>query len=804
MTALAPSLQAFFTTRLGNERDVSSEVVATRLVRFDVLELTERYEDRVDLVVGILAKMRELESRASRSNRTSPPQLTYDLKPKRGEGAASANPPIDTAEEVWRRIDIRPGRDDDTDNPIKQLEFTSIGRLARAERMLESVERAIIDPLLADAINDHANPNISGTLYELLIPHELKGELGSSEHLHLLVDERTADLPWELLRPRSDEDERSPPVALRVSLLRQFRETERVRYDVRRAAGNNVLVIGNPPVPGASSLPGATRECTTSARLFEESNWTVKTLIWDTKGRATGPGPDRPDHVSAVEALHWLLNGDWRVVHVAAHGEFTGDPETTGVLLGGLRLTAQTFSKMSVVPDLVILNSCHLGRFGSARSLAGANRTAASIGRALLQIGVRAAVVAGWAVHDVAAEAFAGRLLHGLLDGEDFGSAVFAARQAAKDATPESLTWGAYQCYGDPGFSLAPRTRAWSNGQIHTVGELRRRIRQLAAVASDQGRSARTSPVTIDDAIRRRLEEFERLAEQLGGRALFADLAEVWGDLLDFDASIRLYEAALARGGSDVPVRAIEQLGNMLSRRARRRYYERGQSASVQRDVRAAETWMYGALEFGESAERHALLGGFHKRAAAMNIGGAPAEHLSKAIRQYALAQRIEGSEYHALNWLQLVEIARLNNVLVDADQTIEGRVVREGGRLRLVDPAPTTDEPRSAAASAADFWQRAAAGDRLLTAILVDGSRAGDDCDESMKHSTLQQDIDALVASYEAAFRLRSNARERASVVEHLRDLVDLTPAGEPIAAGLEDARRRLELWPGRVESQA
>ena len=39
-----------------------------------------------------------------------------------------------------------------------------------------------------------------------------------------------------------------------------------------------------------------------------------------------------------------------------------------------------------------------------------------------------------------------------MLDGGDFGSAVRAARRTTY--RHESNTWGAYQCYGDPGFRL--------------------------------------------------------------------------------------------------------------------------------------------------------------------------------------------------------------------------------------------------------------------------------------------------------------------------------------------------------------
>ncbi len=166
------------------------------------------------------------------------------------------------------------------------------------------------------------------------------------------------------------------------------------------------------------------------------SGWNVESLIWDTTSTLVEPAstsatddaastPHVYQQVTSVKALHRLLNGDWRVVHIAAHGDFTDDPTTTGVVLGNLRLTPNVFSKMSVIPDLVVLNACHLGRV-----LTGANRVAASVGRELLKAGVRAVVVAGWAVDDTAARSFSEHLYTELLTGSDFGSAVSGARHA--------------------------------------------------------------------------------------------------------------------------------------------------------------------------------------------------------------------------------------------------------------------------------------------------------------------------------------------------------------------------------------
>ena len=255
--------------------------VATNVVSYTELEFIERYEDRVDLLVSVLAHMEQLGGRSGPGIRQ---KVLYDLKPRRGEGRSTATSPIDAANDVWRRVDIQAPAERSTPDVV-ELEFTSLGTLARAPVVRVKAERAVLDPLLADAVTRRADPDISGTLYELLVPHDLKGELGAGEHLHLLVDEFTADYPWELMRPRPDSEEQDAPLALQVGLLRQFRETERIRFDVRRASGHNALIIGNPPSEPAVTLPGAMNEAlAVAAQLRGASDWNVTSLVWDTAG----------------------------------------------------------------------------------------------------------------------------------------------------------------------------------------------------------------------------------------------------------------------------------------------------------------------------------------------------------------------------------------------------------------------------------------------------------------------------------------------------------------------------------------
>ena len=422
-------------------------VAASTFVRFDRLELIERYADRIDLLADALDRLGEqADARpggrhdAARPLRPAPPTSAKARRPPTRRsiratrcGGGWASPPSPSRP--------RPPRPPPARRPParrRQLEFTSMGRLARAERLVSDIEPTVVDPILDRAISRHADPAVSATLYELLIPHLLKGELNDGENLHLLVDETTAIYPWELLTGRAEDSSPQLPLALRVRACCGSSATRRnPRNDIRRAAANTVLVVGNPP-PGArfEPLPGAAAEAQAVDALFRDRGRAagLETLVWDEHGERVAGPPPTVDQEPGEEVLNRFLNGDWRIVHMAGHGEITADEATTGMVIGGqFHLTAKVFSSLSVVPDLVFLNACHVGQIPN-RDLTGVNRVAASVAESLLGIGVRAVIAAGWAVNDLAAKAFATTLYAELLDGRHLGEAVFTARQEAKRA----------------------------------------------------------------------------------------------------------------------------------------------------------------------------------------------------------------------------------------------------------------------------------------------------------------------------------------------------------------------------------
>ena len=127
------------------------------------------------------------------------------------------------------------------------------------------------------------------------------------------------------------------------------------------------------------------------------------------------------------------------------------------MLSNGTFLGPDEIRNMRTVPELVFVNCCHLGS-GRCRSAAEHRydraEFASGVAGALIAIGVRCVVAAGWAVDDDAASVFAEEFYGSLLRGNRFIVAVGEARAAARERSPHVNTWAAYQCYGDPGLGV--------------------------------------------------------------------------------------------------------------------------------------------------------------------------------------------------------------------------------------------------------------------------------------------------------------------------------------------------------------
>ncbi|MGC4078922.1 MAG: CHAT domain-containing protein [Rubrivivax sp.] len=556
------------------------------------------------------------------------------------------------------------------------IDFTLDSHRARSEVRARKTQRALIAEIVACAArDDNDDPRLGRTLYQLLVPVELEPFLGGTTSTVLEVDRATAGIPWELLdAPQPAHPGGDPrPWAIRSRLLRKLRSTNYRERVVDANADDAVLIVGEPScAPKAyPRLPGARAEAQAVEALFSGPGGVgaerINALIATEQG-----GQD------ALPIVNALLDQRYRIVHISGHGE---PGEAGGVVLsGGTVLGAAEIEAMRTVPELVFVNCCHLAA-QDARDLLAApsfdrTRFAATVAEALIDIGVRCVIAAGWAVEDEPAQLFATTLYRALLAGEPFVEAVARARLAAWQAGGN--TWAAYQCYGDPDWTFRPRTgdAQAAPGVNEALGE---EISSPVGLALALEEIATDAKFGSPDGQGGRAEHLRRLEARFqslwGGMGAVAEaFAVAWSENGERERAIGWYERALAANDGSASLRAAEQLANLRARQAWGELERAAREAAAAPPARgrrgaratapgrealeAARTTLAGAVEQLErllalqrTVERWSLLGSAHKRRVMLErlAGDAAAERaaLQAMHAAYGAAEALAREQHH-------------------------------------------------------------------------------------------------------------------------------------------------------------
>ena len=456
-----------------------------------------------------------------------------------------------------------------------ELQFLQLTERARAELTLQATQRSLVERLVEKTIHEPTtNLDLPATLYELLLPNGLKEQPLESTNLLLVLDAGAAQYPWEMLAERqfgtaNAGSEPLQPLAVRNGMVRQL-ETGRFRDQVQPPRSKNALVVGEPLVddPSYPALPGARAEAEAVANVLEGFGYDVTRCI----------------QADALTIINALYAKEYRIIHIAGHGIYQADrPAQSGVVLGSnIYLTAAEIGQLRVVPEMVFLNCCHLGvidadtmakQSGREPGQRAWNKLAASVSEKLIEIGVRAVVAAGWAVNDRAAARFAETLYRRMLSGDvaQFGDAVRTARKAIYDSHRNTNTWGAYQCYGDPGFLLHVGTGP-------TAAPPKSYVAQPEFILDLKNLQSRASRTTAKGWITRYKNELHKLESRLvdpddlpakwRNGEMLTELGDTYAELGDFEEAILRYRDALAASGPSerVPIRTVEQLANLEAR----------------------------------------------------------------------------------------------------------------------------------------------------------------------------------------------------------------------------------------------
>lgn len=422
----------------------------------------------------------------------------------------------------------------------ERIKFVHVGQRARADTVVQQRQPGLVEKLVAEQLGSKLyKEDFCRTLFHLMLPHDFKDAARHLDRIVLVVDGYTANLPWELMLAEKN------PLAVTTAVVRQLASSS-FRRQVRQNLAPLAYVIGNPstdhffetfpakgklPAEGLVSLPGAEREAHVVVEALLRHGYIVERAIGQSR--------------QAIDVINPLYQKPYRIVHVAAHGEYDlravdGKARSGVVLSGGLFLTAAEIEQMETVPDLVFLNCCHLANV-DARPVA-YNKLAYSISRQLIEIGVRCVIAAGWAVDDDAAYTFAETFYQKILGR--FGDAVFAARKVTYERHGASFTWGAYQAYGDPSWRLNPRDgavgRSTGDEKFVAPEELIDRLQRIQIDINRQKEAlsktdARAAAAQLEALLKRGPLEWQKSAPV--NAAVGAAYGELGGDITNRPAS---------------------------------------------------------------------------------------------------------------------------------------------------------------------------------------------------------------------------------------------------------------------------
>ena len=493
----------------------------------------------------------------------------FQFKPELINGSGGKSRVYKAADESWWNfIGIRMSPD------RRLLIFKVISGTAGTYEFKRVITPGLVETFMQSATQSTSwDENTAITLFEILLPKELKEHAFEQQHIKLLLDEHTAGYPWELIEDRLNQD--STPLGVRVGLIRQLINST-VNTPPKYVNEDKAIVIGDPkldPDSGFMPLHGAREEAEEVITILSGHGFEVKSAV----------------HQNFHETMSTLEANDCKILHLAGHGihevEITshGEEIRSGMVLdNGQYISASNVANARYVPEVVFINCCYLGLVNAAQPVHNSaphaeelalNQMAASISREFIKMGAKVVVAAGWAVEDKAAKVFAQEFYRCMLaDGRSFGEAVKVAREAAFRASKFSNTWGAYQCYGDPAFRLvnAGGRSYKTSSPVYTADEV---IVRLQNIVQD----CKSGIGGTDQEALEKIQDIENYSDQNGWLekpALMVALGLAYGEIHEFEKATGWLDRAKEFDSHALGYRESDECENFRARWAFRLFKE--------------------------------------------------------------------------------------------------------------------------------------------------------------------------------------------------------------------------------------
>ncbi len=605
----------------------------------EAIEFIDLYEDTT---LSCFYSLNKLES-----EKESPLKISVNPKKIRTLLGSRKRLPTDLSENWWKRITVQlkdqtNAKDDDG---IRCLLFNaSTGGAREEQRELFSSEQ-IAEQLIDQAsTQNHWTPALARTIFELLIPNDFKETLQKQGNINWILDKNTAWYPWELLQ---DSSSNAIPLSVSAGMIRQL-ATQDYRSKIKEVAKNRALVIADPNIGGfLNQLPGANLEGSTVSGSLRENGFETTTII-------NGYPP---------EIIQSLFRDDYKIIHLAGHGIFNEkSPENSGMVIGkNTFLSTREISQMSTVPELVFVNCCHIGKTDTVAEEYYRNRykLAANIGVQLIDNGVKAVVVAGWAISDAAALDFTKVFYEKMLDDYTFCEAIQKARKYIYEKYKGTNTWGAYQCYGDPFYRFR---NTWQN---HKPYEPEFLVSQEAEIELGNLTNDIETGNYSDSALLERLAIISTAVDRANLRtASITEMeASLYANLCEFGQSVERFKLLMEMEDASFTVSTLEKYCNVRAKKYVFDYQEGNATSDESIELmRSVINDLNNLLQFSPTAERQALLGSAYRR-----LGIVTSDTTKKKLAHLQAAECYrksfvqKESVYTYTNWLELGSILVLS-----------------------------------------------------------------------------------------------------------------------------------------------
>ena len=351
------------------------------------------------------------------------------------------------------------------------IQFSTPGNAALMTVYESEVQLTVLQQLVercsCSKIPDEQN-RLSRLLTGLLLPNNISQPLAESKGVTMIVDRRTAWIPWELadLSGRMNSSRQSTKIlGLNPGMCRQFRAVSRGAA-IPPPLNNElkVLLIANPddslPEAGAEGLAVLKAlfdlmqttgiELKVTARIGSQASTSIYYKSAMALQHLVKPGDDFDvGYCDPIEIMGLMNDTAFDVIHFVGHsGEVEG--RSGWLMAQDIVLTAAELLRHRRAPRLVFANACKSGDFGSnltERPLS----SRAGLAEAFFECGVQNYIGTAWNVSDDCARIVAVKFYTRLLQQNDcgLGEALREARnEAYKGIAPEDLSWAAYQHYG--------------------------------------------------------------------------------------------------------------------------------------------------------------------------------------------------------------------------------------------------------------------------------------------------------------------------------------------------------------------